>query len=62
MTGTCEQCGGDVTGRRTDGTFRLTCWDCIEQAAASEPAHVETCTREECVVCADYRRDNEVGR
>ena len=58
MTHTCDDCGTvlDADRDKSRGVYRDRCLPCIEDAAADE-RHVDTCERENCKVCADYRKE-----
>lgn len=39
MSGTCEECGGDVTAKDRNGWYRDKCWDCIKEASLFDAPH-----------------------
>lgn len=56
MPGKCYFCETRCVEREAafGGTYTGACAECRREYDA-EPRHVETCTRDKCVVCRDYR-------
>jgi len=57
MPGTCSICERQVvTEQFANGNYKGACSDCRENHDRP-PRHVETCEREDCPVCYDYRQE-----
>jgi len=55
VPGTCGVCGEQVVEETNpNGSYKGACASCRD-AGSDVPSHVETCERDACVVCADYR-------
>jgi hypothetical protein len=46
MTGTCEECGGDVENKNSAGHYRDKCESCIEEIAAGIDTERPPCERD----------------
>jgi len=57
----CDACGDAHNNKAPGGTYRDKCMQCIRDAAVST-RHVDQCNDADCLVCADYRADQLVGR
>jgi len=58
MPGTCQRCDERVIerdGGKFGSKYAGICADCL--ADHDEPRHVDTCDRDSCPVCDDYRRE-----
>ena len=51
-------CGTTIDAKNSAGHYRDQCAACIRDAATTT-RHVDTCDRDDCMVCRDYRRDSE---
>lgn len=49
MTGTCENCGDDVTHKNAAGHYRDTCADCLDEIAAERDRPAD----HDCAECGD---------
>jgi len=54
-THVCD-CGTTIDAKNSAGHYRDKCAECIRDAATTT-RHVDTCDREDCMVCRDYREE-----
>ena len=54
-THVCD-CGTTIDAKNSAGHYREQCADCIQDAATTT-RHVDTCDRDDCMVCRDYREE-----
>jgi len=61
MPGTCQLCGEQTVAREAahGSAYVGACTECRDEYD-SPPRHVDTCERDDCPVCRDYRE--EFGR
>ena len=52
---TCD-CGTTIEAKNSAGHYRDQCAECIRDAATTT-RHVDTCDRDDCMVCQDYREE-----
>jgi hypothetical protein len=58
VTGTCEDCGGDVETQNAAGWYHDRCRACRAAVVAEVTPHVQECTDEDCLVCATHAADD----
>ena len=56
MPGTCGICGDQCVERQTATGYAGACAEC-RATYETPPSHVETCEKDECLVCDDYHRE-----